>query len=156
PSKLWPWRFLSSLWRLRRLVRRHAIELIHCNEQDIYPIGKYLGRLCSLPVVVSIHCKMGPAYFRWAFGGRQRPERIFFVSRGNQRANSEGMADLVPESDWRLLPNGLDVEHFRPTPNRRAAFRRDHGLGAGPVIGVACALRPGKQIEHLFEAAARL
>src|SRR5262245_44650362 len=56
PSKLKPWPFLLSLWRLRRLVKRHGIELIHCNEQDIYPTGQYLGRLCRRPVVVSVHC----------------------------------------------------------------------------------------------------
>src|SRR5262245_10123039 len=62
PSKWWPWRFFRSLWQLRRLARRHQIQLIHCNEQDIYPIGQYLGRLCRLPVVVSVHFTMGRGY----------------------------------------------------------------------------------------------
>jgi glycosyltransferase involved in cell wall biosynthesis len=62
----------------------------------------------------------------------------------------------VPESDWGLLYNGLDLEHFRPQPDLRTEFRRRHGLNGGPVIGVACALRPGKQLEHLFAAVGRV
>src|SRR5579863_7952708 len=49
PDKLRPWRFLSALWQLRRIVKRHAIELVHCNEQEIYPIAQYLARFCGLP-----------------------------------------------------------------------------------------------------------
>src|SRR5262245_17541893 len=53
PSKANPIPFLRSLWQLKRIVSRHQIQLIHCNEQDIYPIGQYLARLCRIPVVVS-------------------------------------------------------------------------------------------------------
>jgi glycosyltransferase involved in cell wall biosynthesis len=156
PSKRRPWPFLRSLWGLRRLVRRHGIQLVHCNEQDIYPIGKYLGRLCGLPVVVSVHFTMGRGYCEWAFAGRRCPDRMFFLSRGNQERCRPGVQGIVPESAWRLLPNGLDLDHYRPDAARREEFRQRHGLGAGPVVGVACALRPRKQLEHLFEAAARL
>jgi glycosyltransferase involved in cell wall biosynthesis len=62
----------------------------------------------------------------------------------------------VPETKWRVLPNGLDLDHFVPDPERGRQFREQHGLGSGPAIGVACALRPRKQLEHLFEAASRL
>src|SRR5260370_29168129 len=44
PSKLRPWGFLRSLWRLRTLVQRHGVQIIHCNEHYAYPIGQYLGR----------------------------------------------------------------------------------------------------------------
>lgn len=157
PSKLNPWPFFRSLWRLRRLVRRHRVQLIHCNEQeDIYPIGQYLGRLCKLPVVVSVHCKMERDFCEWAFGGARRPRRIFFISRGSREECRAAVTGLVPEAEWRLLYNGLDADCFRPDPTLREQFREKHGLGDGPVIGVACALRPGKQLEHLVEAAAQL
>jgi glycosyltransferase involved in cell wall biosynthesis len=156
PSKLWPWVFLRSLWSLHRLVRRHRIDLIHCNEQDIYPIGQYLARLCRLPVVVSVHFTMNRGFCVWAFGGRRRPARMFYLGRGSREACRPGMTGVVPEGRWRLLPNGLDLERFRPEPTLREQFRRRHGLEEDVVLGVACALRPRKQLEHLFEAAARL
>jgi glycosyltransferase involved in cell wall biosynthesis len=156
PSKVRPWEFLRSLWRLRDLVRRHGVRLIHCNEQDVYPIGQYLGRLCGLPVIVSVHCLMERGFCEWAFRGARRPRRIYFISRGSRDACRAGVEGLIPEADWRVLYNGLDLEEFRPDPALRERFRREHGLPPeAVVVGAACALRPGKQLEHLFEAVAR-
>src|SRR5688500_12753455 len=39
PDKWRPWKFLVSLWKLRSIAKRHNVQLIHCNEQDIYPNG---------------------------------------------------------------------------------------------------------------------
>lgn len=146
----------ASLWELRKLVRRYGVQLIHCNEHDIYPVGQYLGKLCRIPVVVSVHCAMQRGYCEWAFRASRNPSRIFFVSAGNQEACRPGLEGVIPETLWRVLPNGLDVEHFTPNPACRNEFRYRHGLDSNPVIGVACALRPGKQLEHLFQAAAEL
>src|ERR1700710_521700 len=74
---------IAPLWRLRRLVRRHRIELIHSNEQDLYPVAQYLGRVCRLPVVVSVHFTMNRGFCEWAFAGARNPRRIFFVSQGS-------------------------------------------------------------------------
>ena len=54
-----------------------------------------------------------------------------------------------------LLPNGLDLGHYRPDDDRRRLFRAEHGLTDEVAIGVACAIRPRKQLEHLFQAVAR-
>ena len=156
-SKAAPLPFLRSLRRLYALVRRHRVRLIHCNEQNVYPIGSYLGRLCGLPVVVSVHFTMDRGFCRWAFGGARRPRRIYFVSRGNLEACRDSIEGVIPEADREVLENGLDLERFRPDAERRDRFRRMHGLPAdATVLGVACALRPRKQLEHLIEAVARL
>jgi glycosyltransferase involved in cell wall biosynthesis len=156
PDKWRPFPFAQTLWRLRRIVKRHDVQLIHCNEQDIYPAGQYLARLCRLPVVVSVHFTMERGYCEWAFGGRRQPNRIFFISRGSLEACRRGVDGVIAQDRWRLLPNGLDLEHFRPDEERRQQFRAAHGLGERPVIGVACALRERKQLEHLFRAAVDL
>ena len=152
PAKWNPLPFARSIWQLRTIVRRHRIQLIHCNEQNIYPIGRYLGRLCRLPVVVSVHFTMGREFCQWAFGGRRQPDRIFFISRGNLEACRPGVQGVIAEDRWRLLHNGLDLDHFRPDEARRRQFRAEYHLGNGPLIGVACALRERKQLEHLFRA----
>jgi glycosyltransferase involved in cell wall biosynthesis len=156
PNKVWPWKFLSSLIQLRRLVARHRIELIHCNEQDIYPMGQYLARWCSLPAVVSIHFTMDRGFCEWAFGQARSPRRMFFISQGSLDACRPGVTGVVPESAWRLLYNGLDVDKFQPDAALRQRFRCEHHLESNLVLGVACALRSRKQLEHLFEAASRL
>ena len=149
-------RLAVPLWKLRRLVKRFGIQVIHSNEQDLYPVAQYLGKLCSLPVVVSVHFTMDRGFCEWAFGGSRNPARIFFVSEGSREACRPGIQGVVPETKWRVLPNGLDLEHFVPDEARRAGFRQEHKLGSSLVIGVACALRPRKQLEHLFRAAAEL
>jgi glycosyltransferase involved in cell wall biosynthesis len=149
-------RLAWPLWKLRRLVKRHRIDLIHSNEQDVYPVAQYLGKLCGLPVVLSVHFTMDRGYCEWAFAGARNPQRIFFVSAGNRDACRPGVDGVIPESKWRVLPNGLDLSHFVVDAEQRRQFRAAHGLDGYQVIGVACALRPRKQLEHLFEAASRL
>ncbi|MES1254271.1 MAG: glycosyltransferase family 4 protein [Acidobacteriota bacterium] len=147
---------VPALWQLRKLVKRYRIQLIHSNEQDLYAVAQYLGKVCRLPVVVSVHFTMDRGFSEWAFAGSRNPARIFFVSPGSRDACRPGVGGVIPESKWRVLPNGLDLEHFVPDQPRRDRFRQAHGLAAGPAIGVACALRPRKQLEHLFDAASRV
>lgn len=156
PSEFSMARLAVPVWKLRRLVKRFAIQVIHSNEQDLYPVAQYLGKLCSLPVVVSVHFTMDRGFCEWAFGGSRAPARIFFVSEGSREACRPGIQGVVPEAKWRVLPNGLDLDHFVPDEARSAGFRQEHQLGTNLVIGVACALRPRKQLEHLFRAAAEL
>ena len=151
-DKLRPWIAMRSLWRLKRVVRKHNIELIHCNEQDIYPFGKWLAHFCNLPIVVSIHFTMARDFCQWAFAGWGRPDRMFFVSGGNQDACQAGVDGIVPEGNQRVLANGLDLRKFKPDPDLRHQTRNQWGVGDHPVVGVACALRPRKQLEHLIDA----
>jgi glycosyltransferase involved in cell wall biosynthesis len=149
------WEYVNSLWRLVRIVRRHRIQMVHAIEHNIYPIAGDLARLCRLPIVVGIHCRIEPGFGRWAFGGWRRPTRLFFLSRGSQRVCAPAVDGIVPKTSWRLLYNGLDIERFRPDSDLGGKFRSEFGLH-GTLIGAASWLRPGKQLEHLFAAAAQL
>jgi glycosyltransferase involved in cell wall biosynthesis len=157
PSRAHPVAFLRSMSALRRVVRRHGIHLIHCNEQEIYPSGQYLGRLCRVPVVASVHFTMDRAFCGWAFRGPRAPHRLFFVSRRNMEACRPALDGLVPQDRWRVLHNGLDLVAYRPDLALGRQFRQAHGLAPEDVlIGAACAFRERKQLEHLFEAASRM
>jgi glycosyltransferase involved in cell wall biosynthesis len=148
---------IKPLWRLRRIVKRHHIQLIHSNEQDLYPVAQYLGKVCRLPVVVSVHFTMDRGFCEWAFAGTKNPRLIFFVSDGSRDACRPGVEGVIPETKWRVLPNGLDLGHFVPDGARGREFRRAQGVDDSALaVGVACALRPRKQLEHLFEAVGRL
>lgn len=155
PSKTKWWPFVRSLWKLRRIVSRHRINVIHSNEQEVYPICGWLARLSRIPVIVSVHFTMERGFCEWAFGKIHNPERVLFISRGSLEACREGVEGIIPENRWMLLPNGLDLRHYRPDDDRRRRFRAEHGLADEVAIGVACAIRPRKQLEHLFEAVAR-
>ncbi len=154
PNKTSPFPFFRSLWHLRNIVRQHRIDLIHCNEQDIYPVGQYLARLCKLPVVVSVHFTMGRGYCTWAFGGKKAPERMYFVSRRNLEACCAGLNGVVSEERWQVLHNGLDLKSYQPDAELGRQFRDEHSLSGDDIlIGAGCAFRERKQLEHLFEAA---
>ncbi|MFL5341523.1 MAG: glycosyltransferase family 4 protein [Gemmataceae bacterium] len=156
PNKYFPFPFLRALWRLRRLVKRHRIQAIHCNVQDVYPIGRCLGRICRLPVVVSVHFAMNRGFTSWAMSGPRQPERMFFVSRSCLETCRHSLEGVVPEGKWRVLYNGLDLRQYQPDESLRAQFRQRHGLGSDLVIGAAAAFRTVKQFEHLFRSVAAL
>lgn len=157
PSRRRPLPFLTSVASLYRIGRRHGVELVHSNEHDVYPIGQYAARLLGIPAMASVHFTMNRAFCSWAFGGRRTPDRLFFVSRSSQEVCRPALEGIVPERSWYVLRNGVDLEHFRPDPDRRVQARAAFGLPPGtPAIGVACALRARKQLEHLFSAAAKL
>ena len=155
PNKWFPLPFLYSLWKLRTIVRRHRVELIHCNEHDCYPMGAYLGQLTQTPVVCSVHFTMLEGYCSWAFG-KHCPDRLYFVSSANLENCLPGIGGVVPEDRRYVLTNALDLKHFRPDAQLRDQFRKRWELGEAPVIGVACALRERKQLEHLVAAAEAL
>lgn len=156
PDKYRPLKFFKSLWKLRKIIKEHRIDLIHCNEQDIYPIGQYLSRLCQIPVVVSVHFTLRHGYSQWAFAGKKQPDRIFFISQGNLEASRPAVEGVIDESRWRLLPNGLDLTRFQPDQQLRESFRNELELDGTIAVGVACALRERKQLEHLSQVIARI
>jgi glycosyltransferase involved in cell wall biosynthesis len=156
PDRRRPFPFLRSLARVLRIARKHRIELVHCNEHEIYPVGQYAARIRQVPVVTGVHCTLRDGFSKWAFGGPRCPSRVFFVSRSSLEACRPDVEGNVPEDRWRVLYNGLDMDRFRPDLDLRQSFRKQHGLNGMFCVGVACALRPGKQLEHLFEAVARL
>ncbi len=156
PDRRRPLRFAESLAYLLWVVRRHRIDLVHCNEQEIYPIGQYIARALRVPVVVTVHFTILEGFSTWAFRGARCPDRIFFVSASNREACRTGLSAVVPEDRWRVLYNGLNLEHFRPDPTVRAAFRVRHQLDGSFLLASACALRPRKQLEHLFQVVSRI
>ena len=155
PTKRWPIPFLRSAHALKKIIKRHHIELIHCNEQDIYPIGNWIAKRSNLPIVVSIHFTMQRDYCKWAFSGDRCPDRIFFTSNGNRDACKKGIEGVIPVEKQRILYNGLNLDRLSPSSSRRDQFRSELVDRDGISIGVACALRPRKQLEHLFQAASQ-
>ncbi len=156
PNSRWPIPFLRAVWRVVRIGRKHRVQLVHCNEHDVYPVGQYAARLLGVPVVVSVHFTLRDGFSPWAFGGSRQPARMFFVSRSCLEACRPDVAGAVSEDRWRVLYNAVNLTFYRPDASLRAQFRREHRLESAFVLGAACALRPRKNLEHLFDLAAQL
>ena len=156
-DKRWPWPFFRSLWKLRRIINRHRIQLVHANEENVYPISQYAARLSGIPAVVTCHCKLDAGFARWAFSGRRRPARMFFVSQRSMENCRPALDGVFPDDRTRVIHNGLDMHVYRDDEHWRKQFRREHQLSEDAIwIGVACEFRRHKQLEHLFEAMERI
>lgn len=60
----------------------------------------------------------------------------------------------IPRAKVRLIPNGVDVERFRPRDDPQ--WRRSHGVPDDAVlVGFVGALRPEKRLTHLLQAVRR-
>lgn len=83
-----------------------------------------------------------------------RPAATVYVSRLSAAQHAEfGFRDRRRE----IVPNGFDGERFRPDSERRAAIRRELGIGGGQVlIGLIARYHPMKDHGNFLRAAARL
>ena len=58
---------------------------------------------------------------------------------------------------WGVVPNGVDVDRFRPRPGERAAIRSDLGLDDGNfVVGMCARVDPMKDHDNFVKAAVML
>ena len=86
--------------------------------------------------------------------GSQGPDRIIYNSTISQEQHAllgyaRGKAEMIP--------NGFEMDRFRPSPQAAAQLRSELGLATGTVlIGMAARRHPVKGHENFLKAAARL
>lgn len=146
-------RVLGRLTRLMRKRRIDAVITVGTGGDKMF-WGRLAARLADVPVICSaLHSTGLPDHVEWpnrllapitdAFIGVAEPH-------GRYLAEHEG----CPARKVRVIPNGVDVERFRPRPpNHR--LREELGLPEGaPVAGIVAALRPEKDHELFLRSAA--
>ncbi len=156
PDKLKPIKSLIQILRIINIAYRHRINLIHCNEQNVFPVGNFLSRIINIPIVVSIHFSMSKEFCRWAFKYTKRLKKIIFTSDANQRICSENVTGLIDKTNWMVLKNGIDLAEYSYDQKLKDQFLNSLNLKGKFIVGVACALRPRKQVEHLIQAVAQI
>ena len=73
----------------------------------------------------------------------------------SERARREHEAAGYRARRWEVLPNGFDLDVFRPDPAARAQVRADLGVVEGaPVVGMVARLDPAKDHATFVRAAA--
>lgn len=156
-------RDLRALARLRRLVRRTRPDLVHAHLA--YAILWACLAVRDRPVVATLHTPPGTRTWRSREGWRQallsralrrRCARVVAVSEALRRAYVEAWS--LPADRVEVVPNGVELDRFRPLDGAaRRALRAELGIpAAAPLVTTVAVLRPGKGIEVLLEAAARL
>ncbi|MHB9155571.1 MAG: glycosyltransferase [Endomicrobiales bacterium] len=152
---LFPFKLISSLWRLVAFIRKEKIGLIHSFLFQANLLGKLLGLLCRVPVITSI--RVMEVRKRWHL----TLERL---TRGLSKAvvvNSRALADFVeretsvPASRIAVIYNGIDTGAC-PAPDRRLLAPEGSGTSDGIIAVTAARLHEQKGVRYLLEAARRL
>ncbi|HTC34695.1 MAG TPA: glycosyltransferase [Bryobacteraceae bacterium] len=139
---------LSEARRLRSYIREHGIRLVHTFDYPLTLFAVPVAHWFTNAVVVSSqrsHRELIPARYRRLIQLTDRMADAIVVNCEFVRRHLE-LDEGVPRDRMRLCYNGVDLETFRPGPERRDAV----------TIGVVCALRPEKDLGTLIDAFARL
>ena len=148
---------VTVLWRLTMLMRRRRIDaVVTVGAGDKMFWGRLAARLAGVPVVASaLHSTGWPD--RVQFANRLlAPITDAFIAVAEPHARYLAAHEGCTAAKIRVVPNGVNVDRFRPRPPDEA-LRRELGLpAAAPVAGIVAALRPEKNHALFLRAAARV
>src|SRR6185436_3220632 len=148
---------LSAAWKLSRLVKRLAPDIIHAHDPHgiamaalALSLGGASAGAGQTPVLVAsrrvdFHLK-GNSFSRWKY----RQVDCFIAA--SEAIRQMLIADGVPADHTITVHEGIDVEHVTAAPpvNVHAAFWLPH---QAPVVGNVAALVPHKGQRYLIDAA---
>lgn len=138
-------------WALMRIIRQKNAKLIYINNARAFTWGTLGARLSGCPVIWHAHGVLADAKSR------------ALVSRLAQFKNvrkiicpSDAAAVLFAKSDKvSIVPSGIDVAHFAPSPTRRRTARAELRILPDEIaIGIIGDLIPLKGQDVLIRAAA--
>jgi len=155
----------AKVVRLARIVREFRPAVVHTWMYHSNLIGGIAARLAGgVPIVWAIHsCVLGPdrarRTTRWtvalgAWLSGWLPDQIVAVSRASRDQHA-----AIGYDPTRLvvIPNGFDVEQYRPDPVARRAVRDELGLHPDTVlIGLVARIDPVKDHAGFIRAATLL
>lgn len=153
-----PWSMLDALAAAHRLVRQWRPDIIHAHMVHANLFARLLTRLGSYPpVICSAHSaheggRMRMLAYRFTGGWDALTTHVSAVARQHMID-----AGAVRPQRFEVVPNGIDVERFRPDAAVRARTRALLGVHADtPVILNVGRLVPEKDQLTLIHAFARL
>jgi glycosyltransferase involved in cell wall biosynthesis len=152
-----PW---STIWHAMRVAawaRKQNIDLIHCNEHDVYPFAIWVRYFLRKPIVCHVRFRIQSSFADWAFGGKKRPDRLLWTSWQQKKDSDAAVAKHVPQEFQHIVYLGIDLSQFGNNPESGPFFRQKHGILDDEIlISTASPLRPRKKVEDFVELIKRL
>lgn len=160
----------ADILRLHRLIRHHRPALVQTWLYHADLLGGLAARLAGVPRVVwnIRQGNLDADKNRWhtravakccAWLSRRVPDRIVCNAESAARAHQ---AYGYAAERFVHIPNGFDLDRFRPDPAARAALRAELGLGRGdaaeavPLVGLIGRFDAQKDHRGFVEAAGRI
>jgi glycosyltransferase involved in cell wall biosynthesis len=158
---------VAAAWRMRRLVREVAPDLIHVHLSK----AAFLVRMARLfspfarhpPVVYTHHGNRFRGYFRgakakavlWTEKALAPFTSRFLVLSPQQRDEIARDLRIGRPARYRVVPLGIDLAFTRRLAGNRGALRRELGIApARPLVGIVGRVAPIKAHEMFVDAAA--
>ena len=146
----------AAAWKLRRLVRDLAPDVIHAHDAHAVAVASLArslaGRQATPPLVASrrvdFHIR-GNAFSRWKY---RQVDRFICAS---EAIRDMLVGDGVPPDRTTVVHEGVDIERIEHAPALDLHGEFDLPPGC-PIAGNVAALVPHKGQRHLVDAAARL
>ncbi|TWE20158.1 glycosyltransferase [Kitasatospora atroaurantiaca] len=134
----------AEVWRLRRIVRAAAPDVLHLHSAKAGLAGRLAVR-GAVPTVFQPHAwsfaavegPLAAATLRWERFAARWARTVLCVSE-QERADGEAAGIAA---DWRVIPNGVDVRHYAPVD---AAARRAARMSLGLELDVPLAVCVGR------------
>ncbi len=153
-----------AILRLARLLRRQRPDILVTWLDHSNVLGGLTAQLAGVPVVWNIRrgtpersdAKPLTKLLIWSSPRLSRwlPQRVVYVS---QAARDLHAAAGFADDRALVIPNGFDVNAFRPDAAARLAIRSELHLAADcPLVGLFGRFHPDKDHENFVQAAARI
>ena len=136
-----------------RLVRSRQVELVHTFDYYTNLFAAPLARISRVPLLVTSRRDTGSMFSakqRWAL------RRVFLNSDrivvNSEAARQSLLTEGLPDSQIRMVRNGVDLGRYQPNGDRQSARERFAWNPEVPVIAVIANLRPEKGHKILLRA----
>ena len=148
---------LSSVDRVARELKEWRADLLHCHLPLSGVVGRLAGQRARIPVVYTEHNTLEryhPAT-RWLNTSTYSLNAVTVAVSADVATSIRQR--LGPETNVRVIPNGIDVDRFDLVRFDPEAIRVRLGVPAqAPLIGTVAVLRPQKRLDCWIATAALL
>ncbi len=141
---------LRVILQLHRVVKRHAIDLIHANSLSVALLGGIVARLNRIPILM--HKRYATSYGVLDRLCERLLHRVILVSEATRW-------DFASAAKQTLIYNGVDLDAFQASPKEVKALRTElfgNTSDASILAGVVTRITPEKGIHFLVRAMAEL
>ena len=157
PDRWRPWNCGWHALRAARWARKAGVDVIHCNEHDVYPFVGVMKTFLRRPTVCHVRYKLAREFAAWAFKGSRAPDALLWTSHQQKADSADAIAGIIPEDRQHVLRLGVDLAAFGANVAGGREFRRQLGIADEEIlIGIPSPLRPRKRVEDFLEIIRRL